>query len=248
MRIRQMALVAEQLQPIVDDLCAVFGIEVGFNDPGVGAFGLENAVIPIGDTFLEVVVPKEEGTTAGRLLEKRGGDGGYMVILQTEDLAAERKRMDELGVRIVWEFDGEDASTIHLHPKDIGGAIVSLDVMRPPEHWRWGGPDWKSKVKTDVVKEIVGAELQCGDPGAMAARWAEVLGRSVAGDGKDGPHIDLEQGVIRFVPETDGRGDGVSGMDLRVVDKERVLAAARAKGYATTEASVRMCGVVLNLV
>ena len=44
-------------------------LEVGFRDPGVELFGLRNAVIPVGDTFLEVVSPIKEGTTAGRLLE-----------------------------------------------------------------------------------------------------------------------------------------------------------------------------------
>ena len=57
-----------------------------YDDPGVGKYGVRNAVFPIGDTFLEVVSPKQPGTTAERLLQKRGGDGGYMVILQVDDL------------------------------------------------------------------------------------------------------------------------------------------------------------------
>ena len=55
MRLRQIALVAQELDPVVENLCAVLGIEVGFNDPGVAAFGLHNAVMPVGDTVLEVV-------------------------------------------------------------------------------------------------------------------------------------------------------------------------------------------------
>jgi len=46
------ALVARDLEPVVADLCAVFNVEVAFRDPGVAAFGLENAVLPIGRTFL----------------------------------------------------------------------------------------------------------------------------------------------------------------------------------------------------
>ena len=80
MRLRQIALVARELEPVVSDFSAILGIEVAYNDPGVRVFGLENAVMPVGDTFLEVVSPIEGGTTAGRLLERRG-DGGYMVIL-----------------------------------------------------------------------------------------------------------------------------------------------------------------------
>ena len=81
MRIRQAAMVAATLQPVVDDLCEVFGLEVSCNDPGVGEFGLENAVIPVGDTFLEVVAPIQEGTAAGRLLER-----GFVHTIEHEEL------------------------------------------------------------------------------------------------------------------------------------------------------------------
>jgi hypothetical protein len=85
MRLRQIALVATDLAAARADISAVLGVQYAFDDPAVGKYGLRNAVFPIGDTFLEVVSPKESGTTAGRLLEKRGGDGGYMVILQVDD-------------------------------------------------------------------------------------------------------------------------------------------------------------------
>src|SRR5262245_66578243 len=82
-RLRQVALVAAELEPAVDSLCDVLGLEVAYHDPGVEVFGLRNAVMPVGDTFLEVVAPDRPGTTAGRLLDQRGGDGGYMVIVRS---------------------------------------------------------------------------------------------------------------------------------------------------------------------
>jgi hypothetical protein len=54
------------------------GTEVVFVDPGVAEFGLKNFLISIGGDIIEVVAPVQPGTTAGRLLDKRG-DGGYMV-------------------------------------------------------------------------------------------------------------------------------------------------------------------------
>src|SRR5262245_64683683 len=126
MRLRQIALVAEKLDPVVSDLCAVLDVGVCFRDPGVAEFGLVNALMPIGDTFLEVVSPKQEGTTAGRLLARRGGDGGYMVILQTDDLPGARGRAERQGVRIVCEDGVRDVAHLHVQPQHSGGVHVAL--------------------------------------------------------------------------------------------------------------------------
>ena len=62
-RMRQICLVARSLAPVVDELRAGLGLEVCHRDPGVGKYGLENALFPVGDGFLEVVAPVREGTT-----------------------------------------------------------------------------------------------------------------------------------------------------------------------------------------
>ncbi|MEI6419565.1 MAG: VOC family protein, partial [Sphingomonadales bacterium] len=65
-RLRQVALVARDLETAVGELCSRLGLTVCFHDPGVAAFGLHNALMTIGDQFLEVVAPTQPGTTAGR--------------------------------------------------------------------------------------------------------------------------------------------------------------------------------------
>lgn len=242
MRIRQIALVARDLDAVVSELCSVLGIEVAFNDPGVEVFGLRNAVMPIGDTFLEVVSPAREGTTAGRLMDRRGGDGGYMVIMEVDDLAPNRERAEGFGVRVVWEIDVEGARAVHLHPRDIGGAILSFDQMLPPVNWLWAGPDWESKVRTGVVSGIVGVTLQGEDPAGMAGRWAEVLGSETveAGDGEY--RIPVHSGVVRFARDADGRGDGVACVDLRVNDRQRLLDGARSHSCEVAGDAVKLCG------
>jgi len=248
MRVRQVALVARELDPVVEDLCAVLGIAVGFRDPDVSAFGLRNAVMPIGDTFLEVVSPVQPNTTAGRYLERYRGDGGYMVILQCDDLDADRRRVRDLGVRVVWSIDLPDARATHLHPKDVGGAILSLDDMTPPESWRWAGPDWHAAVHTDVVSEITGVELQSPEPQALAERWAQVLGRPVSQTKAGVIRIVLDQGAIRFVPDTDGRGERVAGFTVHAVDRDRLVAAARARSLPVGHDDVTICGVRVRFV
>jgi catechol 2,3-dioxygenase-like lactoylglutathione lyase family enzyme len=248
MQLRQVALVASDLESAIDDIRSVLGVAVAYRDPGVGTFGLENALFAIGGTFLEVVSPMKPDTTAGRLLERRNGDGGYMAIFEVDDLLAERRRVLDLGVRIAWEVTLDDAATIHLHPKDVGGAIVSLDSMVPPTTWKWAGPDWQDTLQMDVVSEITGIELQSDDSAAMATRWGEVLDRPRI-DGPDGEcWVQVDTGTVRFVKASDGRGDGLSGIDLRATDRERLLRQARERGLPVKGDGVTICGTQFRIV
>ncbi len=202
-RLRQVALVARELDPVVDELCARFGLSVSFRDPGVATFGLHNALMTIGDQFLEVVAPTQDGTTAGRLLDRRRGDGGYMAIFEVDDLDDRLPLLEKLGIRVVWSADLPDIRGRHLHPRDIGGAIVSIDQPVPNGSWRWGGP-WTAHVDNDVVTAIAGVTVGAVDPAAMRARWADA-------------RVDH---AARFV-EAGDRGEGIDGVDLVAADRSR---------------------------
>src|SRR5262249_31391618 len=104
MRLRQVVIAARDLEETVAHLTTVLDLEVAFRDPAVAEFGLVNAVMPVGDTFLEVVSPVASTAPARRFLD-RHGDGGYMVILQSAALDEDRRRLAALGVRVVWQMD-----------------------------------------------------------------------------------------------------------------------------------------------
>jgi catechol 2,3-dioxygenase-like lactoylglutathione lyase family enzyme len=247
MRLRQIALVARDLAAARAEVTGVLGLDYAYDDPGVGKYGLCNAVFPVGNTFLEVVSPKAPGTTAERLLGKRGGDGGYMVILQVDDLAAARARVHDAGARVVDQIDRDGAAFTHIHPKDIGGAILSIDRMIPKERWEWGGPHWTEHVRTDVCVAIVGAELQAEDPDRMASRWAAVLGRS-ADRSEDVWKIKLDDGEIRFVAARDGRGEGLGGFDVMVRSPSDVHRRAEALRLTDPHGQIILSGARLRLV
>ena len=211
-RLRQVALVAAERDPVVAELCDWLGVTVGFEDPGVAEFGLHNALLTIGDQFLEVVSPTIEGTTAGRLLDKRGGDGGYMAIYEVDDLDTRLGVLDRHGARVVWSIDLPDIRTRHLHPRDVGGALVSLDQPMPSGSWRWGGP-WRAHAANTVVTAIAGVEIGADDPARMRARWG-ALGIDHA---------------VRFVP-AGARGEGIDGVDLVAADRARAGESARISG------------------
>ncbi|MFN2426295.1 MAG: VOC family protein [Candidatus Binatia bacterium] len=233
MRIRQIALVAADLDAVLEDLREVLAIDVAFRDPGVGVFGLRNGVMPLGEHFLEVVSPKEDDTSAGRYLQRRGGDGGYMVIFQTHDLDARRRHFAVNGVRTAWEIALDDIATAHLHPRDTGGAIVSIDEARPWESWRWAGPTWREHVRTERVTGIAGVEIQSGDPRALSHRWSEIFQLPL--DSSGALPLGEDGATITFCEARDGRGEGIRTVVLRASNAAAVRDAARARNLPVEE-------------
>jgi hypothetical protein len=181
LRLRQAVIAAADLDAAVERLRAELPLGEPFADPAVAIFGLRNAVMALGDDFVEVVSPVKAGTPAGRFLDRRG-DGPYMALFQVADLAAARARAAAAGVREAWSIELDDIAAVHLHPADVRGAIVSLDQPNPPQSWRWGGPEWRPHGDG----RLSGLTLSGGE--TVADRWEEVLGArfdAVAGD-RDG--------------------------------------------------------------
>jgi hypothetical protein len=209
--------VAGRLGPVVEHLGAELALDEPFRDPGIIAFGLENAVFAVGDTFVEVVAPVRPDTTAGRYLDRRGGDGGYMAIFQVPDMVEARRRVDDLGIRVVYRADHPDMAGTHLHPKDVPAAIVSLDWAEPPGSWRWAGPEWTGRVPGHRPGGITGLTVSTGRPEVVARRWAEVLGTGAEPDGT-GVAVAIDGGRqrLRFAACLPGEAEGITGLDLAV--------------------------------
>jgi len=204
-------MVARECGQVADELRQAFGWSEPYHDPGVRRFGLTNAVFAVGDTFIEVVAPAQPDTAAGRYLARRGGDGGYMAIFQVPDLAVARHRLASLGVRVVWVADLPDMAGTHLHPKDVPGAIVSLDWASPPESWRWAGPAWTGHAPEHAAGGVTGLTIEVANPAAAAQRWAAVLGISAASDGSTAV-VELSGSGqrLRFVPARARHGEGIT--------------------------------------
>lgn len=223
MRLRQIALVARELAPVEARLSAALGAEVCYRDPGVAKYGLHNALWALGGTFLEVVAPTQEGTTAGRYLDRRKGDGGYMFILDCDNLDARRAHFRASGARMVEDLKAGDeklwAEAVHLHPRDTGGCLLSADSHGPDRSmmgsYLWAGRAWAAKARADL--RLAGATMQCDDPGATAARWGALLELAPTRDG-DALQIAFENARARFVPIADDRGEGLSEVILAAAD------------------------------
>lgn len=199
-RLRQVALVAHDLDAVVGALGERFGLEVAFTDPAVATFGLRNAVLPIGTQFIEVVTPVRDGTAGGRQLQRLGGDGGYMVICHTDDQPEVRERVEALGVRVAFEHDDHGYRIMQLHPADTWGSFLEVDYQPggddPHGPWLPAGPAWQAAARTHVVDGICGVTVQTARPDETAVRWGAILGAAVDADGV----LALDNATVRFVP------------------------------------------------
>ena len=246
--LRQIALVAARLAPIEAALIDVFDVRPCHRDPAVAAYGLENVLLPFGRQFLEVVAPIRAGTAAQRYLQRRGGDGGYMVITQCDDHDARRRHVDSLGVRIAHEFKAAGWRNMQLHPRDTGGSFLEIDQqLSKGDDWLPAGAEWRAHVSTARVNAIAADDIQADDPAALAQRWAAIVQcpvTRVAGI----LSITLGNAELRFVPCTGGRAEGLAGLDIVTCDEAAVLAAAARHGAKPSGASFVLGGMRWRLV
>jgi hypothetical protein len=247
-QLRQICLVASELKPAITDLTEIFGINACYVDPGVATFGLENTLLAIGHNFLEVVAPTQPDTAAGRYLNRRGGDGGYMVICQADSLDSQqavRARALDKGVRVAFEAERETWNICQLHPGDMKASFLEIDWDEHNDfdgNWHpAGGLGWRDQVKQDVTVDYLGVELQGPDPVELAERWSEVADLPVSRDGGV-LEMALNNVTLRFVEAEDGRGAGLGGLDFAVADRDGILDRARSRGCYVDDNQVNVCG------
>jgi hypothetical protein len=245
MRLRQIALVAKDLEPVVTQLNQVFGLKVAFRDPGVGVFGLVNAVMPCGGDFIEVVQPVKDDASALRYWKRRGGDAGYMLIFQAPDAMAHRARLRAQGIRMIAEHETPAYTFTHFHPGDFNGVLTSIDTegdgaswKEPMGKWPPAGKDWKSHLAPSDTVGIVGATVQFKDPAAIAQRWSELLQAP-----REGNTLLFDGAKVKFVGPVDADGTGIVGIDVAVKDPAAAFARAKDAAVPVKDGKAMICGV-----
>ncbi len=248
MRLRQVCLVAPNLEPVISDIADIMGISVCYRDGNVGKYGLENALLPVDTILLEVVAPTREGTAAGRFLEKTGNRGGYMAIFCCEDPDARGAKANAMGVRTANVITHAPYHGVQLHPRDCRAAFIEFnhtddsdDVLGP---YPPAGPDWQKSIRKDTTVALTEVEMQSPDPQGLASHWGRITGAAatVAADG--GPMLKMPNATFRFAK---GPVDLMTGLSFRVKNVAKVRDAARAKGCKIDGDSFDLCGVTFRL-
>ena len=243
LRLRQVCLVAPELAPAERVITDVLGLTVCYRDPNVAKYGLENALWPIGDMFLEVVAPTKADTAAGRFLARSGGRGGYMVIFDCSDPHRRAIHARDIGIRVVTEITHDNYTGVQLHPRDCRAAMIEFNRTEGGDHdpdlYAPAGPDWRRAQSAGKVA-IRAIELSSCDPDGLARHWARIIETRPVDARRN--EISFLEAVLRFV---DGQGteERVDGIVVAMADTPDVLARAERAGLERTARGFRAVGV-----
>lgn len=249
-RLRQVALAVPQLAPVEAALRTIFELAPGHRDERVGRYGLENAVLALGPTFIEILAPTRPDTAVGRFLERAKDAriyGAYMAIFDCSDLARWRANIDALGIRVVNERRYEHYANLQLHPRDTGGTFAEIHQNVGGEelmgHYDPAGHGWQETVREDrAARRIAAMTFESPDPAALRHRWSQWLDRAGTADS-----LDLDYGTLRFRVSGDG-GERLSALHIETRNPVGAQAAAKRMGCSLTEDGFALGGVRFVLV
>ena len=97
--------------------------------------GVEEAMVGIGDSCIQLLSPLGPDSAIGRFLE-RNGEGIQQVAFRVLDVEDASQRLRDAGLRLLYDAPrrGTAGSRINfVHPKDAGGVLIEL-VEPAPEH------------------------------------------------------------------------------------------------------------------
>ncbi len=86
------------------------------------------AMLPIGESRVELLEPISEDSPISNFLEKRGG-GLHHVAVRVDDITAALDRLKQQGVRLIDEsprIGAEGCLVAFVHPKAAGGVLLEL--------------------------------------------------------------------------------------------------------------------------
>jgi methylmalonyl-CoA epimerase len=90
--------------------------------------GVEEAMIPVGGSFVQLVSPLGDETPVGRFLSKHG-EGLHHVAFAVTSIETALEHLAESGARLIDERPrpgGRGTSIAFVHPGDLGGTLIEL--------------------------------------------------------------------------------------------------------------------------
>ena len=121
------ALAVRDLDAALADYQKLFGAEPMYREV-VEEQGVEEAMIAVGGSFIQLLQPLTAASPVGRFIEARG-EGLHHIALAVADIDAALAHLKAEGSRLVDEeprIGGRGARIAFVHPKAFAGTLVEL--------------------------------------------------------------------------------------------------------------------------
>ena len=127
MKIDHIGIATRQIDEALALWRDALGLQVDFTEE-VTEQGVRVAMLPIGETHIELLEPLSENTPVGRFLEKRG-PGIHHVAIKVTDIRASLAQLKEKGTRLIDETPRRGAGgclAAFVHPSSVNGVLLEL--------------------------------------------------------------------------------------------------------------------------
>lgn len=127
MKIDHLGIAVRSISDSLKFYTEALGLEVEGTET-VESEGVHVALIPVGESRIELLEPVSENSAVGRFLTKRG-EGLHHICYEVEDLAGKIETMKAQGVRVLDGYPrpgAEGKLVAFLHPASANGVLVEL--------------------------------------------------------------------------------------------------------------------------
>jgi methylmalonyl-CoA/ethylmalonyl-CoA epimerase len=121
------AIAVEDLDATVDSYRSRYGVEP-LHRERVESQGVEEAMIPVGGSFVQLLQPLSAESPVGRFLAKHG-EGLHHVAYAVPDITAALTHLEHEGARLIDReprVGGRGAKIAFVHPADLAGTLIEL--------------------------------------------------------------------------------------------------------------------------
>lgn len=121
------AMAVNDLDEAIDGYRSRYGVEPLYREKVEGQ-GVEEAMIPVGGSFIQLLQPLGPETPVGKFLSKNG-EGLHHVAYAVVSIEAALAHLAESGARLIDtepRIGGRGTRIAFVHPADLGGTLVEL--------------------------------------------------------------------------------------------------------------------------
>ena len=125
--LHHVALAVRDLDAAIADYARLYGAEPTSREV-VAEQGVEEAMIPVGGSYIQLLQPLGSDTPVGRFIESHG-EGMHHIALAVADIEAALAHLKAEGSRLIDEqprIGGHGARIAFVHPKSFAGTLVEL--------------------------------------------------------------------------------------------------------------------------